>query len=75
MRSEQNYESDLAEILTLAVYENVLHDSKSLLRYWQNRAVKLSTYQTALVVFENMKAGSLLLSHFSNQGLMPSNLC
>jgi len=31
-RSKQNYKSDSAEILTVAVYENVLHDSKFLLR-------------------------------------------
>ena len=29
-RSKQNYESDSAEIFTVAIYENVLHDSKSL---------------------------------------------
>jgi len=32
MQSKQNYESDSAEISTVAVYENVLHDSKVLLR-------------------------------------------
>src|SRR5436190_21765823 len=48
-RSKQNYESDSAEILTVAVYENVLHDSKSLLRYWHHRAVRLNTFRTALV--------------------------
>ena len=31
-RSKQNYESDSAEILTVAVYDNLLHDSKFLLR-------------------------------------------
>jgi len=30
--SKQNFESDSAEISTVAVYENVLHDSKFLLR-------------------------------------------
>jgi len=31
-QSKQNYKSDSAEISTVAVYENVLHDSKFLLR-------------------------------------------
>jgi len=31
-QSKQNYESDSAEVLTVAVYENVLHCSKFLLR-------------------------------------------
>lgn len=31
-RSKQNYESDPAEILAVAVYETVLHNSKLLLR-------------------------------------------
>jgi len=31
-QSKQNFESDSAEISTVAVYENVLHDSKFLLR-------------------------------------------
>ena len=31
-RSKQNFESDSSEILTVAVYENVLHDSIYLLR-------------------------------------------
>ena len=47
MQSKQNYDS--AEILTVAIYENVLHDSKSLFRYWHHRVVRLSTYWTALV--------------------------
>jgi len=31
-QSKQNYESDSAEISIVAVYENVLHDSKLFLR-------------------------------------------
>jgi len=48
-RSEQNYESDSSEIFTVAIYENVLHDSNSLLQYRHHRAVRLSTYRTALI--------------------------
>ena len=47
--SKQNYESDSAEIFNVAIYENVLHDSKSLLQCWHHRAVGLSTYRTILV--------------------------
>ena len=47
MRSKQNNESDSAEILTVAIYENVLHGSESLFRYWHDRTVRLSTYWTA----------------------------
>ena len=32
-----------------AEVENVLHDTKSLLRYWHHRAMRLSTYRTVLV--------------------------
>ena len=48
-QSKHNYESDSTQILTVAVYENVLHDSIFLLRWWRLQAVRLSTYRTSLV--------------------------
>jgi len=39
-RSKQNCDCDSVEMLTATVYENVLDDSESLLRYWHHRAVR-----------------------------------